>query len=152
MNKEEIIKSFNGAGVNVSEVKPSFGIAVDGSSRGGGKDCAYRGISLYENKELFNVKIGEATNNIAEFLGIVHSFGLMIKKDTYVDVYTDSNTAISWIKNRRTHSSKKHRLIDRAEKFLRGIPKDRYDKLVKGLYKWDTETWGEIPADFGYKR
>ena len=60
-------------------MKPTSGICVDGSSRGNPGPAGYKAVDLSTGKELFNVNIGDSTNNIAEFIGLVHAIDYAIK-------------------------------------------------------------------------
>ena len=134
-------------------MKPTSGICVDGSSRGNPGAAGYKAIDLVTGKELFNVDIGHSTNNIAEFIGLVHALDYAIKNG-YTHVYSDSITAIAWVRNKKSKSTLANNLrteksIDlmlRAESHLSKLP--GYFKLV---HKWETDKWGENEADFGYK-
>lgn len=134
-------------------MKPTSGIVVDGSSRGNPGDAGYQAVDIATGKVLFNVKIGNSTNNIAEFIGLVHALDYAIKNG-YTEVYSDSQTAIAWVRNKKAKSTLKLNLktersinlMNRAEAHLSKNP--GYFNLVK---KWETRDWGESPADFGYK-
>lgn len=134
-------------------MKPTSGIVVDGSSRGNPGPAGYQAVDIATGEVLFNVKIGDSTNNIAEFIGLVHALDYAIKNG-YTEVYSDSQTAIAWVRNKKAKSTLKLNLkterslnlMARAEAHLSKIP--GYFNLVK---KWETGDWGESPADFGYK-
>lgn len=105
-------------------------------------------------KELFHQGPFEnGTNNIGEFLAIVHALALLKKKGITSPIYTDSEIALQWIKDKKckTKLKKDDRnaplfdLIDRAEMWL------NENSFENPLLKWDTENWGQIPADFGRK-
>ena len=95
----------------------------------------------------------QGTNNIGEFLAIVHGLALMKQKGLSLPIYSDSANAISWIKQKKcktklVRTDKNEPIFDlitRAEKWLR---ENNYSSPV---YKWETRDWGEIPADFGRK-
>jgi ribonuclease HI len=113
----------------------------------------YRGIHLPSGKEIFHFGPVHGTNNIGEFLAIVHAMALMKQQGLSMPVYSDSRTAIIWVNKRKAKTTlaptpENQPLLDlvhRAELWLQqnGIPYP--------LYKWDTDNWGEIPADFGRK-
>lgn len=138
-------------------MKPTTGIVVDGSSRGNPGAAAYKAVDLATGKELFNVNIGDSTNNIAEFIGLVHAIDYAIKNG-YTEVYSDSVTAIAWVRNKKANTKLKDTyrtkksidLMSRAEKHLisLSVNKPNYFKLVN---KWETNLWGENEADFGFK-
>ncbi|MBP8903008.1 MAG: ribonuclease H, partial [Paludibacteraceae bacterium] len=95
----------------------------------------------------------QGTNNVGEFLAIVHAIALFYKNNPKLTIYSDSQTAIKWVKNRKTRTrlepTEKNRsifnLIQRAEKWL------QENTFSNPVLKWDTDKWGEIPADFGRK-
>jgi ribonuclease HI len=134
-------------------MKPTSGICVDGSSRGNPGPAGYKAVDLATGKELFNVSIGDSTNNIAEFIGLVHAIDYAIKNG-YTHVYSDSQTAIAWVRNKKSKSTlvsnvrteRSINLMNRAENHLSKLP--GHFKLV---HKWETGKWGENEADFGYK-
>lgn len=126
--------------------RPGKGIAVDGSCIGNPGQAEYRGVDIQSGKELFRIKIGKATNNIAEFLAIVHGLALLKKNGCGMNIYSDSEIAIGWVKAGSCNTTFRYDrdLVDRAEKWLSMNSRN----VVK---KWDTRNWGEIPADFGRK-
>ena len=129
-------------------------IAVDAASSGNPGTMEYRGVDTLTKQVLFHkgpFKMG--TNNVGEFLAIVHGLAFLKKQHSDRVLYTDSKTAISWVRKKECNTSLKPTpenkplfdLIKRAEQWLKTNP---YTTVVK---KWDTKTWGEIPADFGRK-
>ncbi|NMH88837.1 ribonuclease H1 domain-containing protein [Flavivirga algicola] len=129
-------------------------ISVDAASSGNPGKMEYRGVDTKTKKQLFiQGPFEEGTNNIGEFLAIVH--GLALLKNNHSDriLYTDSRTAISWVKkkncNTKLERNNKNKalfeLIDRAVDWLK---KNTYKTVI---VKWETKAWGEIPADFGRK-
>ena len=129
-------------------------IAVDAASSGNPGVMEYRGVETRSGKKLFaQGPFPEGTNNIGEFLAIVHGLAYLKKRNSQRVIYTDSRTAISWVKkkkcNTRLKESEKNRelfeLVRRAENWLQN---NRYTTPV---VKWETRAWGEIPADFGRK-
>lgn len=134
-------------------MKPIKGLAVDGSSRGNPGPSGYKIVNIETNEVLFNIDIGYSTNNIAEFIGLVHALDYAIKND-YDSVYCDSNTAISWVnrkvvKTTLTKNEKTTKSLDTMNRAILHLHKMKnYNKLIK---KWETSLWGESPADFGLK-
>ena len=131
--------------------KPKIGWCVDGSCiQGNPGICEYRGFDIAENKIIFEYKIGKGTNNIAEFLALVHAIALAVKTNNHIDIYSDSLTAIAWVRNKRANSAYKdsieaNKLMKRAEKWL------NENEYSNRILKWETKRWGEVPADFGRK-
>ncbi|NJL74009.1 MAG: ribonuclease H [Saprospiraceae bacterium] len=128
-------------------------IAVDAACSGNPGVMEYQGVDTKTGKQLFHQKFNLGTNNIGEFLGIVHGLGYLEKLGARIPIYSDSKTAIGWVKKGQSKSklvvNEKteylHELIKRAENWLA-----THDFRVPVL-KWETEKWGEIPADFGRK-
>jgi ribonuclease HI len=144
--------------------KPKSGWVVDGATEGNPGMSEYRGIDLESGKVVFHQKIGVATNNITEFLAVVHALAEAKKRGIKIQIYTDSVTALSWVKNKNCNSSLKtgrytQVAIDmqkRAENYLKSIDLDLSESdVIKHngieILKWFTQSWGEIPADFGRK-
>lgn len=131
-------------------------LAVDAASSGNPGVMEYRGVLIDERREVFHVgPFNRGTNNIGEFLAIVHGLALLTKHNLTMPIYSDSVTAIAWVRNRRCKTllprtaETEHLLtvVARAEEWLRT---NRYDHIP--ILKWDTSRWGEIPADFGRKK
>ena len=127
-------------------------VSVDAAYNG--KEMEYKGVYTKTKLELFKSGTFEdATNNIGEFLAIVHALGYLKKQKSSAPVYSDSLTAMSWVKNKHAKTklvtTKANQslfyLLDRAEKWLRST------KYPNRLLKWETKAWGENPADFGRK-
>jgi ribonuclease HI len=129
-------------------------IAVDAACSGNPGLMEYRGVWSETAQELFHQgPFPEGTNNIGEFLAVVHALALQLSKNTHFPIYSDSMNALAWIKKKKCNTKLVQTpanepifdLIDRAENWLEthswNIP----------LYKWETSSWGEIPADFGRK-
>ena len=129
-------------------------IAVDAASSGNPGIMEYRGVDTKTKKQLFiQGPFEQGTNNIGEFLALVHGLSFLKKHNSNRILYTDSKTAISWVKKKKCNSklerSKKNEslfdLVDRAEKWL------KTNSYTTTIVKWETKAWGEIPADFGRK-
>ena len=130
------------------------GIAVDAACSGNPGAMEYRGVHIASGQEIFHFGPIRGTNNIGEFLAIVHALALIKKNNWNVPVvYSDSHNAILWIKGKKcktkltrdTKTAKAFEMIGRAEKWLAD---NTYDTRI---VKWETRQWGEIPADFGRK-
>ncbi|MEZ4801429.1 MAG: ribonuclease H family protein [Gelidibacter sp.] len=129
-------------------------ICVDAASSGNPGVMEYRGVDTKSKKQLFiQGPFPEGTNNIGEFLAIVHGLALLKKNESDRIIYTDSKTAMSWVKKkncntkleRNPKNEKLFELVDRAISWLKTNP---YSTTI---VKWETKAWGEIPADFGRK-
>jgi ribonuclease HI len=143
-----------------SLVKKSTGLymaeslAVDASCIGNPGAMEYRGVLVASGKEVFHVgPLAQGTNNIGEFLAIVHALALMKQQNIAMPVYSDSQIAIGWVKKkmcktqleRTTENVPIFDLISRAEKWL------NENTSPNPVLKWETALYGEIPADFGRK-
>jgi ribonuclease HI len=129
-------------------------IAVDAACSGNPGPMEYRGVYTKNGTELFKQgPYPEGSNNIGEFLAIVHALALLKQKGSDLPIYTDSMTALAWLRigKARTRIEKTEKnailfdLLARAEKWL------AENKYTNNVLKWETEVWGEIPADFGRK-
>jgi ribonuclease HI len=127
---------------------------VDAACSGSPGPLEYRGVDLRTGKEIFRQgPLQHGTNNVGEFLAIVHALVMLEKKKSTLPVYSDSSTAISWVKKKRCNTELAadernealFRLIDQAEDWLDGYG------IANPILKWDTKAWGEIPADFNRK-
>lgn len=129
-------------------------LAVDAACSGNPGMMEYRGVYLRTGRVVFKYGPTWGTNNIGEFLAIVHALALLKQRKLSMPVYSDSRNAILWVKlgRCRTKLERSERtagiydMIARAEKWLRD--NDHTDTPIR---KWDTRAWGEIPADFGRK-
>lgn len=127
----------------------SQGIAVDAAHSVKNKKTEFRGVDLKTGKVLFYKDLGNQTINIGEFLAIVEAVKYIIDHDFQPKViFSDSTTAISWFKNKRTASGKRNPRLMKAEIYLRAIA---YWVDEIEVIKWDSQKFGEIPADFGNK-
>lgn len=151
-------KSFK-IGLSDAELKkiglPNYNsISVDAASSGNPGIMEYRGVDTKTKKQLFHQgPFEQGTNNIGEFLALVH--GLAFLKQHHSDriMYTDSRTAMSWVRKKTCNSKLKrtaknkpvYDLVDRAVDWLKN------NTYTTTIVKWETKAWGEIPADFGRK-
>jgi ribonuclease HI len=130
-------------------------ISVDAACNGSPGDLEYRGVFTESSDEIFHSgPFPEGTNNVGEFLAIVHALIWMAKHNSPLPVYSDSENAISWVYQGKCKTNLKHTsrnaglfaIIHSAENWLAENEMD--DGAV---LKWDTGLWGENPADFGRK-
>ncbi len=130
-------------------------ISVDAACSGNPGKMEYRGVITETAEEIFRMGPFEGgTNNIGEFLALVHGIALMKKegKDDKV-IYSDSKIAMGWIRKKKCNTKAVRtaqnepmfKLIARGEKWL------KENTFTNPLIKWETKLWGEIPADFGRK-
>ena len=130
-------------------------IAVDAACSGNPGVMEYRGVAICDGKELFHRKYLFGTNNIGEFLAIVHALALLKQKgmDGKLLIYSDSQIAINWVrqgvcKTKLEYSPKTAELFDIVKRAENWLANNKYETRIE---KWHTEVWGEIPADFGRK-
>jgi len=138
---------------SVKPVRPS--ICVDAACNGSPGKMEYRGVFLETGEEFFRIgPFPDGTNNIGEFLAIVHALTWLMKHEKQMPIYSDSQNAISWVFNGKCKTLLKHTgknapifmLIKSAENWL--AENELRDDAV---LKWKTDLWGENPADFGRK-
>ncbi|RXG31165.1 ribonuclease H1 domain-containing protein [Leeuwenhoekiella palythoae] len=131
-----------------------YSIAVDAASSGNPGIMEYRGVDTQTGKQLFHQgPFKQGTNNIGEFLALVHGLALLKQKNSDRIIYSDSRIAIGWVKKKKcntklSENSKNkdvYDLVRRAENWLQN---NTYKTVI---VKWETKAWGEIPADFGRK-
>ena len=128
-------------------------MAVDAACSGNPGKMEYQGVYVATVQRIFHFGPMYGTNNIGEFLAIVHALALMKKQGYSLPIYSDSRNAMSWVKQkkcrtmleRNAKTEQLFQLIERAEKWLR---ENTYDVPI---LKWDKQLWGETPADFGRK-
>ena len=128
-------------------------ISVDAACSGNPGPTDYRGVHTRSGDPLFEGKLRYATNNIGEFLAIVEALRILKGKGSDMPVYSDSGTAITWVRNKRCNTALRgspstkeaFERIERAERWL------RENDYPNPVLKWDTRRWGEIPADYGRK-
>ena len=130
-----------------------YALAVDAACSGNPGPMEYRGVYLGDGKEIFHFGPVHGTNNIGEFLAIVHALALLDKQGLKMTIYSDSRTAIGWVRKkccktqleRNETTEQLFQLIERAEAWLKS------HRVTNPIVKWETDQWGEIPADFGRK-
>lgn len=130
-------------------------IAVDAACSRNPGPVEYRGVDIDTGAQLFHVgPLAGGSNNIGEFLAVVHALAWLKNIGrTDIPIYSDSRTALAWIRNRKAKTSisptpenaRILQLLARAEAWL------QQNTPQNPLLKWDTDNWGEIPADFGRK-
>ncbi|UOE94612.1 ribonuclease H family protein [Alkalihalobacillus sp. LMS39] len=129
-------------------------VSVDVGCRGNPGIVEYKGVHTKTGEVLFShdeIHIG--TNNMGEFLAIVHALAYLKKQNKTIPVYSDSETAMKWVKAKKAKSTLKRdseteyiwTLVERAEAWLQN------NTYLNPILKWRTEKWGEIKADYGRK-
>lgn len=129
-------------------------IAVDAASSGNPGTMEYQGVDTKTKKRLFKQgPFPEGTNNIGEFLAIVHGLAYLKERKSNRIIYTDSRTAMSWVARKHcntklTPNSANKVLFDLIARAINWLKSNSYNTPI---VKWETKAWGEIPADFGRK-
>lgn len=128
--------------------------AVDAACSGNPGPMEYRCVDLATGAVVFHFGPMHGTNNIGEFLAIVHALALMERDGIKGKaIYSDSHNAILWVKKKQCKTKLEHtprteqlyQIIARAENWL------RTHRVTTPILKWETQKWGEVPADFGRK-
>lgn len=135
-------------------------IAVDAACSGNPGKMEYQGVFVdfatqpATRRDLFKSPVfPNATNNIGEFLALVHALALQKKKGWKYPIYSDSVNAQIWVRQKKcktklqpnAKNGQLFELVARAEKWL------TENTIEVPILKWKTEIWGEIPADYGRK-
>lgn len=128
-------------------------ISVDAACSGNPGMMEYQGVDTKTGFQYFHQQFNLGTNNIGEFLALVHVLAMLKREGKDTPIYTDSKIAMGWVKKKKckTKLAKNiktehlYELIARAEKWL------RENSFMNPILKWETKKWGEIPADFGRK-
>jgi ribonuclease HI len=134
---------------------PNFdSLSVDAACSGNPGVMEYRGVYSKTGQEVFHQgPFKDGTNNIGEFLALVHGLAFLKQKNSDLPLYTDSKTALAWVKAKKTRTRLEKNesnailfeLLVRAENWL------QQNEYSTKIMKWETTVWGEIPADFGRK-
>ena len=130
-------------------------LSVDAACSGSPGIMEYRGVWTSDHVEVFRMGPFQwGTNNVGEFLALVHGIALLQKLRKHkTPIYSDSRTALSWLRNRKVKTTLERRssnvklfvLLERAEDWI------KTNQWSNPILKWETSKWGEIPADFGRK-
>lgn len=129
-------------------------LAVDAACSGNPGPLEYQGVDVGTGKKIFHQgPFPLGTVNIGEFLALVHGLAYLKQKGSKIPIYSDSRTAMSWVRKkaiktnleRNAKTEELFKLVDRA---LIWIKSNTWENPI---LKWETAEWGEIPADFGRK-
>lgn len=135
-------------------------IAVDAACSGNPGKMEYQGVFVdfatqpATRRDLFKSPVfPNATNNIGEFLALVHALAMQKKNGWKYPIYSDSVNAQIWVRQKKcktklqpnAKNEQLFELVARAEKWL------AENAIEVPILKWKTEIWGEIPADYGRK-
>lgn len=130
-------------------------LCVDAAWNSVTKIMEYRGVWIDDGAVVFEEgPFDAATNNIGEFLAVVRALRYLNESGSDAAIYTDSKTAMSWVRNRRV----------RSESMVLGKTSEQIEAMVTAalnwlvdheihsrVLKWKTRAWGEVPADYGRK-
>lgn len=128
-------------------------MAVDAACSGNPGQMEYRGVYLGDMQQKFHYGPIKGTNNIGEFLAIVHCLALYKQRGLDWPLYSDSRNAILWVRQKKCKTKLERnestvtvfQRIEAAERWL------QQNSFRNPIIKWETDKWGEIPADFGRK-
>jgi len=130
-------------------------LSVDAACSGSPGTMEYRGVWTNDKSPVFHKgPFKYSTNNVGEFLALVHGISWLQKQNMNdTPIYSDSRTAIAWLRNRKVKTTltrkdinkDSFKMLDRAEKWV------QENQWKNPVLKWETSSWGEIPADFGRK-
>ncbi|MCL4113882.1 UNVERIFIED_CONTAM: hypothetical protein GTU68_028219 [Idotea baltica] len=133
----------------------SNSLSVDAACSGSPGTMEYRGVWTNDKSPVFHKgPFRYSTNNVGEFLALVHGISWLQQQNMNdIPIYSDSRTAIAWLRNRKVKTTlirkeiniDSFKMLDRAEKWV------KENKWQNPVLKWETSSWGEIPADFGRK-
>ena len=129
-------------------------ISVDAASSGNPGVMEYQGVDTETKEVLFKMgPFSNATNNIGEFLALVHGIAILEKDLKKKIIYSDSITAMSWVRKKKCQtklvkSKENEEVFDLIDRAILWLKENKYSAIIK---KWETKNWGEIPADFGRK-
>ena len=129
-------------------------ISVDAACSGNPGLMEYRGVDTKSGIEFFRQgPFPQGTNNVGEFLALVHGLAHLKRQGSNLPIYTDSRIAMGWIDKKVFRSKLKRtatnaKIFELADRALHWLKTNDYDTKIM---KWETKSWGEIPADFGRK-
>ena len=129
-------------------------ISVDGACNSRTGRAEYRGVFTHNAQEIFRMgPFDDGTNNIMEFLAIVHALAYCKQEGLSVPIYSDSRNALLWIskkevRTKQERTAKNEPLFNLIERGVKWLKENDYPNK---LLKWETKAWGEIPADFNRK-
>lgn len=141
--------------LSTADVQPNLNtLSVDAACNMVTGQMEYQGVHTGTRELWFKQgPFPKASNNIGEFLALVHGLALMKQKNIEIPIYSDSITAIAWVRQKKHKSivlptDENETIFDlliRAEEWLKN------NTFSNQIIKWNTKNWGEIPADFGRK-
>ncbi len=129
-------------------------LAVDAACSGNPGVLEYQGVDTKSGIRFFHQgPFPQGTVNLGEFLALVHGLAYLKQKGSTIPIYSDSRTAMAWVRDKQVRTSLKRNNTNRqlfalVERGLNWLKNNTYSNKI---LKWETAAWGEIPADFGRK-
>lgn len=130
---------------------PIHGLAVDASLLKGSKG-EFQIVDLSTGKLIYSSPVYvDTTVNVMEFLAIIKAIEISRTQIEFTkcDIYSDSATAITWVKNK--HINSKLELTEELKLLVDNALIVLNQNCENKIIKWDTNSFGEIPADFSRK-
>lgn len=134
---------------------PARAWTVDASCKGNPGVMEYRCVEIPTGKLVFSSEVYPlGTNNIGEFLALVHAMALMQRQGVRYPIFSDSQTAMAWVRRKSPKTTmeindKNRRLFQHLHRAVEWLQKN--DPTSFDIRKWDTSIYGEIPADYNRK-
>ena len=132
-----------------------YSLSVDAACKGNPGILEYRGVFTDTGTEVFRRgPYEQGTVNIGEFLAIVLGLAWLKKNKLKMPIYSDSRTAIAWVRKKRVNTKlkwadKNQELLRAVRSAIKWLNENEYSDIP--ILKWETKLWGEIPADYGRK-
>ncbi len=132
-----------------------YSLSVDAACKGNPGILEYRGVFTDTGTEVFRRgPYEQGTVNIGEFLAIVLGLAWLKKNKLKMPIYSDSRTAIAWVRKKRVNTKlkwtdKNQELLRAVHSAIKWLNENEYSDIP--ILKWETKLWGEIPADYGRK-
>jgi ribonuclease HI len=129
-------------------------VCVDAACSGNPGVLEYQGVETASGELLFDAgPFDDGTVNMGEFLAVVQALALLRLDGRDCCIYSDSRTALAWVRRKQAKTAMPRtkaneplfQMIEWAEAWLRD------NEYPNRIIKWETERWGEIPADYGRK-
>lgn len=147
----EVTNDLKSSNEKVLDVVP-VSISTDAACSGNPGPLEYRAVWTDTGETIFQKSFPVGTANIGEFLALVGAIKHARTTRLNCPIYTDSITAISWVRkknHRSTFDFSSHpelqQEIEEAVAYLQAH--EMYDRVLK----WHTSMQGEIKADYGRK-
>ncbi|RFS26294.1 ribonuclease H [Chitinophaga silvatica] len=130
-------------------------ISVDAAWNTETKDMEFRAVKTADKSQIFHRgPFKDGTVNIGEFLAIVLALEYCrVKGLNNLPIYSDSTTAMKWVNDKQPNSyvtptKENEELLKILELATSLLNSHTY---TNPILKWNTQEWGENPADFGRK-